>query len=254
MKHLFALLSLALVAPAHAAVSIPSTPVRGINNATVSHACALTGVSAGDTIVFGFHDRSSGATVSGITDGDAGTYTQRSTLTIGASLYRMYVRENVSAPSGGNLTITLTSGASQNSQTVCAIVRSDAGGGVYPTFDQVATAVNGSTSTTAVSNTLSATAAGVLVGLFHSGSTQTVTPTVGDHASLTGETVAPATEAGARTFLVYAVNAASGTLGFTSGASAALTITNSAYGFHLINFIESGGAPSSGLLLRRRRT
>lgn len=224
-------------------ISIASTPVRAIVTGSTTHAVSLTGVQAGDTIEFYFVDRTGGATVSSMTDSDAGSYTQRSTLTQSTFLSRVYVRENVSAPGGGNLTVTLTTGASQNSQVVGRIVRSDAGGGVFATFDQAATAVDGASSTTAVSNTLAATAAGIISGSLSTGNSQGSTPTVGNHADLTGETVSPATEAGARSFAVYGVNAASGTLGFTTAASASVTLgTSSSYAFHLINYIQSGAS------------
>lgn len=225
------------------AISIPSAPVRAIVTGNTNHAVALTGVQAGDTIEFFFVDRTGGAVINSISDTDTGTYTQRSTLSQATFLTRVWVRENVSAPAGGNLTVTAVTNASQNSQCVARIVRSDAGGGVFATFDQAAAAVDGpAASTSAVSNTVAASAAGILSGSLSTGNSQGSTPTVGDHASLTGETVSPAGGAGVRSFAVYGVNAASGTLGFTSAASADVAIASSSYAFHLINYIESGGA------------
>lgn len=218
---------------------------RNILVGATSHTVTLSsGVAAGDSIALLFSDRTGGASISSVADDDGNSgYTLRSTYTNGTALTAVYVCENIAAASGGSLVITVTTTGSVSSQVVAVAIRSDTGGGVYPTFDQAATPLHtGSNVTEIESNTLTASAAGLLLGMLATGNTQGTTPTVGDHASLTGETVAPAGGAGVRSFAVYGANAAGGTLGFTAAASAAVTVASTNGQFHLINFIDSGGS------------
>lgn len=230
--------------------SVATTARNPANNATTTHTVTISsGVQAHDTIALLFVDRTGGAVINSITDDEGGTYTARGTVTVGTQVHAAYVREDIAAPSGGSLVITITTNASQASQMLAAVLRSDAGGTIYPTYSTAATPnLSASNVTLAQSGTLTAPGAGLLLGLLATGNAQTSTPTIGDDADLTGETVAPAGGSGVRCFAVHANSAAGGTRGFTTSGGADVDIASSNYGFFALYFVDSvAGDPAPTL-------
>lgn len=213
--------------------------IRAVTSATTTHSVDLANVAAGETLALAFMDRTGGAVINSVADEDGGTWTIRSTQTVSTFLNCIYIRENATA--NALLTITVTTNASQNAQLVAMRVASDTGGGVYPTYDAVATVVRDTDlDTTLTSNAVTATAGGSLVGGMWSSNSQSSAPTMGGTA-----VAGSAGAAGVRLFLVFDARAASGSHSFTGTWGANPGNCDA----HALSLIDSASADSAGSLI-----
>ncbi len=214
-------------------VEVTSAAQRIINGAT-NFVLTFSAGSDHDTYVYLWLDRTGGAVINTLSDTNGGSLAGGQWVSRSASgtSHIFYVAEDV-ATSGG-LVATLVTNVSQNGQIVGVRLRSDAGGSVYPTVDAVATIATGTAVTQATSNSVTATAAGVVVGLLSCSNAQGTTPTSGG-----SETFLPVGAAGARLYASYTSHGSAGSYSHSTGV-AGLASTNFAY--HLVAFKESGGA------------
>jgi hypothetical protein len=194
-------------------VSLVDTPIRNLPNATMSHQTGAMGaVAAHETLGAYWVDRTGGLVVSGVTDDSTLPYTERSTLTIGTSDTKFYLREDVAADAAlANITVTTT--GSGNSQIIGVQFVSSLGGTVFPYFHAASTpnrgeptdGVNDVTHTSNAVTVLANTA--LVVCAFSVGNAQLTLPTarlLQNGVDVGAATVTPAAGAGVRSFLVHA--------------------------------------------------
>lgn len=215
------------------ALSVPVTAVGLITTGNTNHPTPPGSLIFGntnnhDSVAFLWLDRTGGAVINALADNAGGSLAggQWVARSINGTTDILYVREDVPAQTG--FSAQLTTNASQNSQVAGVIIRSDAGGVIYPQYDAIATIATGSAQTIATTNTLTLSAAGLTLGLLSCGNSQATTPT--DNAS--GASIGPAGAAGVRLFATYRVDAS----GVVAAHSFNVASTN--YVYHLIGFRE----------------
>jgi hypothetical protein len=213
---------------------------RNVLTGTVSHTVVFSTVLAHETLIVLFVDRTGGAVINSIADSASGSWTLRSSDATSTFLNALYVREDAAAAT--NLTVTIASNASQNSQVVGIRIATDAGGVVYPTYDDVGPHISNADAVASDSDLCDLSAGGCVVGGQSTSQAQAATPTLD-----VGDAIGPAGGAGVRSFAAFDAHATSGSYRLETTLG-----TSSASRWLIISFIDSaaaGGATAKRNLL-----